>query len=76
MDICGGAGIVQTTHGLITVGTQQWERLVNITVLPEIDLVVVHKNNSMTTETSVDRYLKILRKVTSAKNFENDGFYK
>jgi len=47
-----------------------------ITVLPEIDLVVVHKNNSMTTETPVDTYLKILRKVTSAKDFENDGFYK
>jgi CubicO group peptidase (beta-lactamase class C family) len=45
-----------------------------ITVLPEIDLVVVHKNNSITTDTQVDTYLKILRKVTSAKNFENDGF--
>jgi CubicO group peptidase (beta-lactamase class C family) len=38
-----------------------------ITVFPKLDLVVVHKNNSMQTETSIETYLKVLLKIISAR---------
>ena len=39
-----------------------------ITVFPKLDLVVVHKNNSMQTVTSIDTYLKMLVRIISAKS--------
>lgn len=42
-----------------------------ITVFPKFDLVVVHKNNSMKTETSIETYIKLLVKVLSANDFYN-----
>jgi CubicO group peptidase (beta-lactamase class C family) len=44
-----------------------------ITVFPKLDLVVVHKNNSMSTNTSVDSYLKILFKILAAKHISFQG---
>jgi CubicO group peptidase (beta-lactamase class C family) len=38
-----------------------------ITVFPKLDMVVVHKNNSMTTQTDIDTYLKILTKVIASR---------
>lgn len=39
-----------------------------ITVFPKLDLVVVHKNNSMQTVTSIETYLKILIRIISAQS--------
>lgn len=41
-----------------------------ITVFPKLDMVIVHKNNSMTTKVSVETYLRILLKIISANNFQ------